>query len=210
MAFLIWLFLFLFLIYLCSQIKEMKRVDILFLASIFCFLMISCGEGGQKEQDANQARLDNNAESNGLNLDGGSSSLLTDDGSAPSAPRLPQFQEKAQSLPKTSVVFEQDLYDFGSVTEGTPVNYQFKFKNTGENPLHITKVKPSCGCTTPKFSEEPIPPGEEGFIDVSFDSQGRPGVQSKTITVTGNFEGKLTRLLKLKGEVERAESSSSE
>lgn len=185
----------------------MKRIDIFFLAIVLS-LIVSCEQGASKTSDANQARLDNKVEANSLKLEDGVSSMLADGSSDMSAPRLPQFQAKAEALPKTSVVFEQDLHDFGSVSEGTQVTYQYKFKNTGEHPLHITKVKPSCGCTTPKFSEEPVEPGQEGFIDVSFDSQGRPGVQSKTITVTGNFEGKLTRLLKLKGEVERADASS--
>lgn len=188
----------------------MNRVTIFILAIFLISLASSCQEAGSQKASADQARLDAGSESNAMKLDGGASSLLADNSAGENVPRLPQFQEKAQALPKTSVVFEQDQHDFGSVVEGTQVTYQYKFKNTGEHPLHITKVKPSCGCTTPKFSEEPIEPGEEGFIDVSFDSQGRPGVQSKTITVTGNFEGKLTRLLKLKGEVERSAESASE
>lgn len=179
----------------------MNRIGFLFLAILFLSIGYACTEGKQAAADPNQARLDNNTEANSIQLDRSDNALA--EPSTSNTPRLPQFQEKAQNLPKTSVVFEQDLHDFGTVTEGVAVEHKFRFKNTGEHPLHITKVKPSCGCTTPKFSEEPILPGEEGFIDVSFDSQGRPGVQSKTITVTGNFEGKITRLLKIKGEVER-------
>ncbi|MEM6801752.1 MAG: DUF1573 domain-containing protein [Bacteroidota bacterium] len=187
----------------------MKEIRIVLVGFSMLFFCSSCAGEKEAKTSPKQASIEANPEANKLNIDGGSS-LLLEDGGAPSKPALPPFQEKAQSLPKTSVVFEQDQHDFGTVTEGKLVQYQFKFKNTGEHPLHITKVKPSCGCTTPSFSQEPVAPGEEGFIDVSFDSQGRPGLQSKTITVTGNFEGKLNRLLKLKGEVERSESSASE
>ena len=176
-------------------------------------LMLACG-GNAKEQSmqAEKAGIESNTSSSGsVELDGSGSSasvsepssmLARSDGAAESAPKLPPYQARAQALPKTQITFVNDVYDFGKVPEGTKVNHQFRFKNDGEHPLHITRVKPSCGCTSPSFSEKPVSPGEEGFIDITFDSQGRSGLQTKTITVTGNFEGKIDRALKLKGEVE--------
>ena len=96
------------------------------------FSTISCEQETSKVSETDQARMDNKVEANSLKLDDGASSMLTESGSDMSPPRLPQFQAKAEALPKTSVVFEQDLYDFGSVTEGIQVTYQYKFKNTGE------------------------------------------------------------------------------
>ena len=122
----------------------------------------------------------------------------------PAAPQvnLPEYQRKAEELPKTTVEFENEKYDFGKVASGEKVLYKFKFKNTGSNELVLTDVKASCGCTTPGYSKEPVAPGEEGFIDVQFDSKGRSGVQQKSITVTGNFEDPSRRMvLYLTGEV---------
>ena len=176
-------------------------------------LVFSC-ESGSTDQamKADQASLEPNTASSGaVDLEkNGSAASVSDpssmvsrtDGSLESAPKLPPYQARAQALPKTQITFVNDVYDFGKVPEGTKVNHQFRFKNEGEHPLHITRVKPSCGCTSPSFSEDPVPPGGEGFIDITFDSQGRAGLQTKTITVTGNFEGKIDRALKLKGEVD--------
>ena len=79
----------------------------------------------------------------------------------------------------TDIKFYEETYDFGKISEGEVVTHRFKFKNVGENPLIIKDVKPSCGCTTPNYSKDPVPPGGEGFIDVSFNSKGREGTQHK-------------------------------
>jgi len=98
--------------------------------------------------------------------------------------------EVADNLPV--IEFEKEIHDFGKVIQGERVSYGFKFKNTGKSDLVITQVKTSCGCTVPKFKKEPIKPGEERIITVTFNSSGRKGIQNKTITVLSNCQPSTT------------------
>ena len=75
----------------------------------------------------------------------------------------------------------------------------FKFKNTGNAPLIVSAVKSSCGCTVPKKPTAPILPGENGEIEVKYDTK-RVNPIRKTITVTSNAE-RPTVALKIKGTV---------
>jgi len=88
--------------------------------------------------------------------------------------------------PTTTVVYEHTDFDFGSVKEGEKVKHTFKFKNTGSEPLIISNAKGSCGCTVPKWPSEPVAPGATSQIDVEFDSKGKPGKQTKRVTVNAN------------------------
>jgi uncharacterized protein DUF1573 len=85
-------------------------------------------------------------------------------------------------------------HDFGTIKEGDKVSYVYKFKNTGAVPLIIENVRPSCGCTAPNWSKEPIPVGGTGEVEVVFDSKGKPNAQNKTVTVTTNAWPKNTIL----------------
>jgi len=82
--------------------------------------------------------------------------------------------------------FGKSEHDFGTIKEGDKVDYTFDFKNSGESDLIITDAKGSCGCTVPEFPKDPIKPGKSGKIKVSFNSAGKPGMQSKTVTITTN------------------------
>lgn len=94
--------------------------------------------------------------------------------------------EQVPTGPTTSIAFEHTDFDFGVVDDGEKVKHTYKFKNTGNEPLIISSAKGSCGCTVPKWPTEPIAPGESGIIDVEFDSKGKPGKQTKRVTVTAN------------------------
>ncbi|MDR3094818.1 MAG: DUF1573 domain-containing protein [Bacteroidales bacterium] len=85
------------------------------------------------------------------------------------------------------IVFNKAEHDFGKVNEsdGEAV-HNFTFKNTGSSPLIIKNVTTTCGCTTPEWTKQPIPPGGNGLIKVSYDVKGRPGTIDKTITVLSN------------------------
>ena len=100
----------------------------------------------------------------------------------------------------TTVQLIDSIYDFGKVTEGEVVEYSYRFKNTGDKPLVVTNVSASCGCTVPEKPEEPIKPGEIGFIKVKFNSEGHPGEAHKTVRVSSNANPPFDELL-LKGEV---------
>lgn len=84
------------------------------------------------------------------------------------------------------MVFDKDVHDFGRVYEGEKVTYAFRFQNTGTGDLIIRSATGSCGCTVPEFPKEPIQPGKEGFIRVSFDSHGRIGHNEKQVTLLAN------------------------
>ena len=100
----------------------------------------------------------------------------------------------------TTVQIIDSLYNFGMVTEGEKVAYNFRFKNSGNKPLIITSTTASCGCTVPEKPEKPILAGETAFIKVVFNSKGKTGHNEKTITVTSNANPAFPPLL-LKGEV---------
>jgi hypothetical protein len=82
--------------------------------------------------------------------------------------------------------FENESHDFGKITQGDVVHYDFKFTNTGKSPLIITNATATCGCTTPEYPRDPIKPGSTGVIKVTFNSAGKKGLQDKQITVTAN------------------------
>ena len=96
--------------------------------------------------------------------------------------------------------FEKELHEFGNVPEGTMATYEFKFKNTGTQPVVIANVQASCGCTTPDWTKTPVLPGKTGIVKAVYSSAGRPGVFNKTITVTSNAATPST-VLTIKGNV---------
>ncbi len=97
--------------------------------------------------------------------------------------------------------FQDKSHDFGDVVEQNgPVMNEFIFFNKSTQPITILSVQPSCGCTTPGWTKEPIAPGKSGLIKASFDPKGRPGYFNKSLTVSTDFEG-ATIILQIKGNV---------
>ena len=97
--------------------------------------------------------------------------------------------------------FENEIFEFGKISQGEKVSHSFRFKNTGKSDLVINKVEGSCGCTVMKgWPQHPVKPGEMGKIDVVFDSNGKKGTQNKTISVVANTYPSTT-VISLKGEV---------
>ena len=82
--------------------------------------------------------------------------------------------------------FEKLTHDFGKIKSGDKVTYDFKFTNTGKSPLIVTDARASCGCTKPAWPHTPVKPGDNGVINVTFNSAGRMGLQDKQITITAN------------------------
>lgn len=97
------------------------------------------------------------------------------------------------------IKFDKIEHDFGKIKEGTLATYSFTFHNTGKVPLVLSNVQASCGCTTPEWSKEPIPPGGTGTIKAAFNSYGRPGQFHKFVTVKSNAGADV--VLTIKGEV---------
>jgi len=96
--------------------------------------------------------------------------------------------------------FKTDNHDFGTVEEGVQASYKFEFTNVGKEPVVISNVQASCGCTTPSWTKEPVLPGKTGEITASYNSSGRPGAFNKTVTVTSNAVNP-SQVLTLKGVV---------
>ncbi|GAA4277645.1 DUF1573 domain-containing protein [Aquimarina mytili] len=100
---------------------------------------------------------------------------------------------------KPQIKFESEVIDYGEIAKGSDGVRQFKFTNTGNAPLVISRVYSSCGCTIPKKPEKPIAPGDAGVIEVKYDTK-RVGPIRKTITVYSNAV-EATKAIKIKGTV---------
>ncbi|MEO5975840.1 MAG: DUF1573 domain-containing protein [Chryseolinea sp.] len=85
------------------------------------------------------------------------------------------------------ITFEKKTHDFGDLAQGDKVEQVYKFTNTGTEPLIITNVQVTCGCTTPKgWPRDPIAAGGKGEIVIAFNSTGKIGRQNKVVTVVSN------------------------
>ena len=107
-------------------------------------------------------------------------------------------KSSSQAQPSyAEITFDKISHDFGNVNEGEIAKTIFTFTNTGENDLYIVDAVGSCGCTVPKYPKNiPIKPGENGEIEVNFDTNGRPNLQQKMIKVSANTPegGQLLRI----------------
>jgi hypothetical protein len=91
-------------------------------------------------------------------------------------------------------------HDYGNIKQGDNGECEFKFTNSGKEPLVITNCAGSCGCTVPQCPKEPILPGKSGVIKVKYDTNRVGGIY-KTVTVTSNSKGGNV-VLTIKGNVE--------
>lgn len=96
--------------------------------------------------------------------------------------------------------------NYGTIPEGEKINVAFTFRNTGSTPLVIGRVTPSCGCTIAEQPQKPIAPGQEGQIRATFNSQGRVGINHKTLTVNANTKGVQNFALKFVVQVDKKPS----
>lgn len=111
----------------------------------------------------------------------------------------------ATTLTPDNISFKSESFDFGTLEEGPAAEHVFTFTNTGKEPIVIQRVQPSCGCTTPDWTKDPIAPGKTGMIKASYGTQGRPGPFEKTMTV---FTNAGTKMVTFKGNVEKAPETS--
>lgn len=95
------------------------------------------------------------------------------------------FAQEKPNNTKDSIVFEKIIHDYGTITQGSDGNCEFKFTNKGKASLVLKNVQTSCGCTVPEWPKEPIPAGKTGIIKVKYDTN-RLGTFTKTITVISN------------------------
>lgn len=113
--------------------------------------------------------------------------------------------DNAQTTPAApaslaDIKMDKMVHDYGNVQQGGNGECEFKFTNTGKEPLVITNCQGSCGCTVPQCPREPVLPGKTGIIKVKYDTN-RPGGIYKTVTVTSNAKSGNV-VLTIKGNVE--------
>lgn len=164
--------------------KAMKHIPFTVLVLAFgALIFYGCRDRAAEKRIAElEARLDQ--------LQKGNSATASP--AAPAATATAPEEKPEGPLPVAE--FETTDHDFGTIVEGQKVTYAFKVKNSGQAPLIIQTAEPSCGCTVPTWTKEPIPVGGSGSVTAEFDSSGKPGVNNKTITVTANTWPKKTVL----------------
>jgi len=101
---------------------------------------------------------------------------------------------------RQEATFEVSVHDFGTLQKGAECVYEFKFTNTGKEPLVIEKAEATCGCTVPSTPKEPIMPGKTGVIKVKYDSN-RVGMFTKDVKVFSNAKTNPA-IITIKGKIE--------
>jgi hypothetical protein len=100
----------------------------------------------------------------------------------------------------TSLSIDRMEHDFGKIPDTAPVETSFVITNTGDKPLLVTNAQGSCGCTVPEYPKEPLAPGESRDMKISFNPNGKEGVNNKTVTITANTEP-ATTIINIKSDV---------
>lgn len=109
----------------------------------------------------------------------------------------------SESAPE--ITFEKEVHDYGTIKQGADGGCEFKFKNTGKDPLVISNAKGSCGCTVPTYPKEPIMKGQTAVIKVHYDTK-RVGPFTKTVTIESNAKTN-PKTITIKGNVEAVENA---
>ena len=109
------------------------------------------------------------------------------------------FTASAQDNEKAEFKFNEEKHDFGKIPQGTPVTTVFEFTNIGKEPLILSDVKPTCGCTIADYTKTPVKSGEKGLIKITYNAAAVAPF-NKTIVVTSNAKTP-TKYLNIVGEV---------
>ena len=110
-------------------------------------------------------------------------------------------KEEAAPNPNAPVLtFAEQSFDFKDIVADSKVRHTFVFTNTGKSALLIEDATASCGCTTPNWTKEPVAPGAKGQMEVQFDSRGKHGLISKTVSVRAKTQPGITTI-SIKGNV---------
>ncbi|MBB6107861.1 MULTISPECIES: DUF1573 domain-containing protein [Mucilaginibacter] len=95
------------------------------------------------------------------------------------------FTASAQDSQKAEFKFNEEKHDFGKIPQGTPVTTVFEFTNVGKEPLILTEVRPTCGCTIADYTKTPVKGGEKGTIKITYNAAAAAPF-NKTIVVKSN------------------------
>ena len=97
------------------------------------------------------------------------------------------FANQVQAQESVPVIsFKENSIDFGDIVQGQKVEHTFVLTNTGKQPLIISNVAATCGCTVPSWPKEPVAPGKSAEIKVSFNSTGKVGKQNSVVRIYSN------------------------
>jgi len=113
----------------------------------------------------------------------------------------------AQDSEKAEFKFNEEKHDFGKIPQGTPVTTIFEFTNIGTEPLILTDVRPTCGCTIADYTKTPVKTGDKGMIKITYNAAFAAPF-TKTIVVTSNAKTPTKNLI-IVGEVVAKTTSSS-
>jgi hypothetical protein len=100
-----------------------------------------------------------------------------------------------------TITFEKTHHDFGKIGAERKASYRFKVTNTGTGTLNITRINPSCGCTSTVLGKWSLEPGESTEVEASFDPRGFRGVVRKSIQVISDDPAHGTVALSFEAEV---------
>ena len=99
----------------------------------------------------------------------------------------------------------EETYDFGTIAQGVPVKHKFEFTNGGKEPIIISNVQKTCGCTVTDWTKEPVLPGQKGFVIAEFNA-AKEGPFTKAITVQSDAKTPSVKLI-FKGTVQKSEQA---
>jgi hypothetical protein len=161
-------------------------IKILVFSFIFASILSSCTNGDAKVREEAKNAIVNNTPNKP---------------NQPTKPTPPKpVQPSVPTGPTTTIEFKETTYNFGEIKQGDKAEHTFTFTNTGKEPLILSNVKASCGCTVPKWPREPIAVGKSGVINVVFNSKGKRNAQNRKVTVTANTDPKNSYIY-MKGNV---------
>ena len=167
----------------------LKQIKLGFLTLLAVAFLASC------QNDGDSAREDAAAAAAGTET-----TATTPAADAKVVPTANAKTPAAPVGPTTKMTFSETEFNFGKIKAGEKVRHEYKFTNTGKEPLIISNCKGSCGCTVPEWPKEPIPVGGEAAIMVQFDSKNKNGNQNKQVTITANTDPPQS-IIYIKGEV---------
>lgn len=162
-------------------------IQILAVVSLFLVAGVSCRN---KDSEKKIAQL----ESRLAELEGKDGTSVVTPNATATPEATPVEPETKPEGPLAAMSFATMTHDFGTIKEGDQVTFTYKFTNAGDAPLVIENAVGSCGCTVPDWSRTPVDMGKEGFVTAKFDSNGKKGFQTKTVTVTANTWPKQVKL----------------
>lgn len=92
------------------------------------------------------------------------------------------------------ITFQESNHAFGDIFQGERVSHTFTYENTGNEPLIISDVRTTCGCTATNWDRQPLAPGDTAAITVNFNSAGKYGMQNKVVTILSNAVNSTERI----------------